>query len=396
LTAHQLQRLALYHPYKCQKHPYLGNLSLMLASSPPKTITDATQRQPITLNANTSQGSKAGAFYTKTMWVFWDRGFSHLSSIAKGKYDFNSRCVAAWKTLYARPDSGWELRLLDDEAARLLAPRYAQIRPSARIAMGAGLSDLLRAELLSLYGGVWIDTSVCPFQMLESWLPETLNAREGIFFPRAFDEVQYPGVLNNFPAAAMTWSNLRQFVDCYRPTGCGRLRRPRVDTSAPSRSMATWFIAVAKPHDPIIDTWVTVLFEHLREVKDAHNCALPTNEASYPCTYPYYIAHCSMTRARLLNAEVEERWQRIRTSASKHGLSDPTGQLSQPCECVGAKSNVTGEFAQAHCYMVKHAQGLAYRQFIFSPKYEEYLLGLRAKAVANAKAKPSEAFPSRN
>ena len=37
LTAHQLQQLALYHPYKCQKHPYLGNLSLMLASSPPNS-----------------------------------------------------------------------------------------------------------------------------------------------------------------------------------------------------------------------------------------------------------------------------------------------------------------------------------------------------------------------
>ena len=318
--------------------------------------------------------------HTKIIWAFWDQGFAQLESTAQGKYDFNSRCVKAWETLYAHHNSGWELRLLDDQEAQLLAPRYAEIRLSsnaARIAMGAGMSDLLRADLLSLYGGVWIDTSVCPFQMLEYWLPETLDAREGIFFPRAFDEVQYPSVLENFPAAAMTKSDLMQFVECYRSKG--------VYNSAPSRSMATWFIAVAKPHDPIVDMWATVLFEHLREVVDAQNCVLPRSISSYPCIYPYYIAHRSMSRARLLNEEVEERWQRIRKSAGEHGLPDPTGQQSQPCECMGYKSIVTGEFAQAHCYMVKQAQGQAYRQFIFSPKYGEYLLGLRTKAEADAK-----------
>merc|ERR1719181_409952 len=153
--------------------------------------------------------------------MLWAQGLDDLESQnpgkpkkgEEGKYLVDQTCFRAWMRLYPGPESGWEVRVLDDAEAKLLAPRYAAIRnhpKSEWVWMGAGASDLLRADLLSRYGGVWVDTSVCPFQALDDWLPAALDAREGLFIPRAFDHAakvvmadgERRGALKDMPAAA--------------------------------------------------------------------------------------------------------------------------------------------------------------------------------------------------
>ena len=119
--------------------------------------------------------------------------------------------------------------------AKLLAPRYAAVRnhPKSKWGgMGAGASDLLRADLLSRYGGVWVDTSVCPFQALDDWLPAALEARDGLFIPRAFDDEAIEGALADLPAAAMRGSELEQFEGCLYEHG---LRLSLIHISEPTR-----------------------------------------------------------------------------------------------------------------------------------------------------------------
>lgn len=170
---------------------------------------------------------------SKTIWLFWAQGWSDLKS-QKGKHAADRACVWAWMRLYPGPESGWEVRLLDDDDATLLSPRYAGIRDhpySGRVGLPLA-SDALRLDLLSRYGGVWADTSVCPFQRLESWVPEALEAREGLFFPFAFDGT----VKKDYAAARMQRSALRRFENCQyashnaedsRPLGTFFLRRRR-------------------------------------------------------------------------------------------------------------------------------------------------------------------------
>merc|ERR1719181_1900718 len=284
-----------------------------------------------------------------------------------GKYVVDQTCVRAWKRLYPGPESGWEVRVLDDAEAKLLAPRYAAVRnhpKSEWVLMGAGASDLLRADLLSRYGGVWVDTSVCPFQALDAWLPAALDAREGLFIPRAFDDEAIEGALADLPAAAMRGSELEQFEGCLYEHG---LRGP---LAWPSRPMSSWVMAAAEPHDSIIDAWVEILYRRLLEVFDGPD----TMDPPWLKRYPYFVAHCSMTMARLRDAAVEERWQRIRASAAEHGLPDRTGLGSTPCECSsGTEMGCDPDFAEAHCYVVKKAGGKDYRAYLRSPRYQEHL-----------------------
>ena len=138
--------------------------------------------------------------------------------------------------------------------------------------------------------------------------------------------------------------------------------------------MSSWFMAAAAPHDPIIDAWVEILYPRLLEVLHGRNTKR---------TYPYFVAHCSMTMARLRDAAVEERWQRIRASAAEHGLPDRTGLGSTPCDCVtGREMGCDPGFAEAHCYVVKKAGGKDYRAYLRSPRYQEHLDRLVAAGLS--------------
>ena len=140
--------------------------------------------------------------------------------------------------------------------------------------------------------------------------------------------------------------------------------------SKAAKPMSSWFMAAAEPHDPIIDAWVEILYRRLLEVFDGPETMDPPGIRRYP----YYIAHCSMTMARLRDAAVEERWQRIRASAAEHGLPDPTGLGSTPCECAhGTELGCDPGFAEAHCYFVKKAKKWDFQAYLRSPRYQEHL-----------------------
>ena len=68
-----------------------------------------------------------------------------------------------------------------------LAPKYAAISRNVNNTSGqiktAHMSDLLRVELLSMYGGVWADTSVCSFRPLDNLMPDWLNNTVGFYMP---------------------------------------------------------------------------------------------------------------------------------------------------------------------------------------------------------------------
>ena len=285
---------------------------------------------------------------SKTIWLFWAQGWSDLKS-QKGKHAADRACVWAWMRLYPGPESGWEVRLLDDDDARLLSPRYAGIRDhpySGRVGLPLA-SDALRLDLLSRYGGVWADTSVCPFQRLESWVPEALDAREGLFFPFAFDGT----VKKDYAAARMQRSALRRFENCQYAS----------HNAEDSRPLGTFFLAAAEPRDPMIDAWIDALYPRLLEV-----LATPKK------TYPYFLAHCSLTLVRLRNASMDERWRRIRNT-----------KYDRPRVCVcrfEQNKDCDPNYAEKNCPFVKGGSNQNYAAYILSRSYRAHLRGLGAFA----------------
>jgi hypothetical protein len=107
--------------------------------------------------------------FVKNLWLYWEQGIDHLASLAakKGsKYKADFACVQALKQF----NPTWNIRILAKKETMKLAPAYAslagQTRPPGQKhwkLKEVHMSDLLRLELLTLYGGVWADTSICPF-----------------------------------------------------------------------------------------------------------------------------------------------------------------------------------------------------------------------------------------
>ena len=108
--------------------------------------------------------------------MFWDKGLDDLAWRAGGgdKYRSAHRCVGYWTRL----NPGYVVRVLDDTTAAELSPSYRAL--GLRHLPVQLRSDVLRLELLSLYGGVWADVTACPLQPLDSFVPE-FTAPNGFF-----------------------------------------------------------------------------------------------------------------------------------------------------------------------------------------------------------------------
>ena len=117
---------------------------------------------------------------TKILWMYWDKGFEHLESLSHeptNKYAVDFYCVKAMYDL----NPTWDIRFLNERSAELLAPiytsllknesLYSQMTPTMK-------GDTLRLELLSRYGGVYADTSICPREPLDNFIPEWLGTEE--------------------------------------------------------------------------------------------------------------------------------------------------------------------------------------------------------------------------
>jgi hypothetical protein len=80
--------------------------------------------------------------------MFWEQGEDHLHALSSqptSKYAQDWRCVWAWRQL----NPHWEVRLLDAEAAFLLAPTYyGDLIRRNLTTSHQHLADVLRLELL--------------------------------------------------------------------------------------------------------------------------------------------------------------------------------------------------------------------------------------------------------
>jgi hypothetical protein len=114
--------------------------------------------------------------FQKILWTLWLQGWENAPAIIKA-------CLASWRRHH--PD--WTIVELNAETLAdwvdldeiLPNGKWKNLPP-------AGLSDIVRSELLATYGGVWVDSSLYCTRPLEEWLPHNI--------PNGFFAFSRPGV----------------------------------------------------------------------------------------------------------------------------------------------------------------------------------------------------------
>ena len=191
----------------------------------------------------------------KTVWIFWAQGEAHLAAQKQGKYaNCLVTCVQRWRDL--NPD--WTVEMVDDARAKELAPSYARFAKKGSIGQ-ALLSDVLRLDLLTKYGGVWADVSVCPVSPLDDYIEDKLA-------PAGFFTLW----LNHWPTAD---DALSCETKCYDEDSA----------HCTSRTTVTWFMATSSPKNFVVHAWHQALIERMSKIEKGSN------------DYPYFLVHCVFT-----------------------------------------------------------------------------------------------------
>jgi hypothetical protein len=143
----------------------------------------------------------------KTIWCLWFQGWANAPDLVKA-------CGASWRQ--HNPD--WAIHCLSrDTLGAWLEPSPGLEAILAKNLPMEALSDVLRIELLSRFGGVWVDSTVYCLRPLDGWIHHAM--------PRGFFAFN-------------------------RPT--------------PDRMLSTWFLA-AERGSHVIDAWRQKTFAYWKE-----------------------------------------------------------------------------------------------------------------------------------
>ena len=217
----------------------------------------------------------------RTIWMFWDDGANLSNSFSGAAFKLKREKDAKIRRMslrgWRRLNPTWRIRLLNVASASALAPRYATVVQQRNICIPLQ-ADLLRAELLSKYGGVWADVTTVPVHPLDQWLPALLSP--GGFW--AFSDADGGTIIEKStrfkhePFACLSLAPSKMQAKNCQPSWL-------YENYHDVQGALNWFLAVDRPHHPLIDAW---LEEYTRNLQQA------TNDRRGP---PYFLQACSLT-----------------------------------------------------------------------------------------------------
>ncbi|OQX73377.1 MAG: hypothetical protein B6D64_13895, partial [Bacteroidetes bacterium 4484_276] len=95
----------------------------------------------------------------KIIWILWLQGFEDAPDVVK-------RCLASWK----KHNPTWKINLLDETNIKQFIDVHAIIGRNYKEISKQALSDVIRINLLSKFGGVWTDATCFCCKPLDEWL----------------------------------------------------------------------------------------------------------------------------------------------------------------------------------------------------------------------------------
>ena len=322
----------------------------------------------------------------KILWLYWDKGMDHLKEMSestestdlkKSKYKTGYACVQAWKILHPT----WDVRILNLTEAKRFAPNFAKLiddgNENNTPICPVKLCDLLRLELLTRYGGVYVDTSVCPMRPLDDFIDKLVGgSHQGFFAPPLGSLDRGHGKF----VAGLERSQLDRFVGCdsIASANSNASSHGTIELAKNSRSLATWFL-VASPHHTLVEQWMWAYYKLLTDLlqsdcaQKCHNYGKPT--ACVCACVPYFVAHCIFTLQRWHQESVEAIWTEFRAHANKNNAFWASDKDEGVCSgwSPSTKVNKNVTLTRKMCYVAKKQhENLA--EFVTSPAYLESMV----------------------
>eukprot|EP00986_Skeletonema_menzelii_P006891 scaffold2615_cov151-Skeletonema_menzelii.AAC.4 len=260
------------------------------------------------ISAKTIQTNRTATGMPKLVWMYWDQGLAHLEELSKddppNRYAADFSCVKAMMEM----NPSWNVMILNEESAKDYAPIFASVVCNETLYSMLGPTmkgDLLRLELLSRYGGVYADTSICPLKPFDDFITEWVGNETNGFFAQ-------PSNLGNTKRLALSRVAFGNVPLCHDHS--------KIDNTgvrgkgSPFRTSSNWMLASTNPHNPLVDEWLYILHNHFLSLN-----AIP----------PYFIAHCALTQARLYNETVDAIWT---STMTRYGVG---GKNTEMKACLG-------------------------------------------------------------
>jgi hypothetical protein len=136
----------------------------------------------------------------KIIWIYWGQGWNNAPNIVK-------LCKKTW--IYKNPN--WEVISLDQNNIS----KYVNLNKYTNKKINyTSLSDIIRINILSKYGGIWVDSTVLCKTPLDNWLPILMQS--GFF---AFNKPGIDRMLSSWFLAAKKDNYIikiwKKYVDIY-------------------------------------------------------------------------------------------------------------------------------------------------------------------------------------
>ncbi|MFT4216780.1 MAG: capsular polysaccharide synthesis protein [Micropruina sp.] len=228
----------------------------------------------------------------RRIFFMWSQGLERAPRVV-------GACYESW----VRQNPGWEVILLDEAnlASYVVMPAWTRkLSPTQ-------LSDFVRLQVLSKYGGVWADATTYCNWPLDAWLPV-----ESGFFAFAWPARGY---------LFSTWFLYSEPGNCLVGDALGILsdywRLARLDRHGLVRDLfAKVLVRVLRTHPTLTTLWLTYPVRDLLRV------------------YPYFAIHYSFARAILRSVSAASVWRATPKvmadgphQLQRYGLASPADTL---------------------------------------------------------------------
>jgi hypothetical protein len=287
----------------------------------------------------TLRSSKLRYTIPKQLWMFWDKGLDHLKSLATdpdNKYFLDYICVT--KMIELNPN--WDINILSEDDGKKLAPMYSLLLNNETLypkLLPRMKSDFLRMELLSRYGGVWADTSICPFVGLDRFIGDWVGEGEDGFFAISLENNLGSVRGKDLPL------NVSTCHDADKVPGSG----------GEFRTASNYFMATTSPHNPLVDEWLSTYRDYLVSSPDPRK----------PC----FLTHCSLTRARMKNETVDAIWTSTRRRTKQLNMWSKTKANNKPC--AGGENKPLSYYKDECAFVKKPHMAKELKQYVTSPQF---------------------------
>ena len=161
-------------------HAYNFGHGINFQSLPPGKYPDAAQKSKVAMNIleqhllpATLADCEVHADIPKKLWLYWNSSLENAPDVVKVSVD-------SWK----EKNPEYEIVLLNDQnLEEFLGFDFNALFYIATVNLGYAMkADVLRLYLLSMYGGVWVDTTTFCVRPLAEWLPDCTAKTEFFTF----------------------------------------------------------------------------------------------------------------------------------------------------------------------------------------------------------------------